>query len=154
MPPKGASTSLWRSRSRSRHGFLKEAIQASRFGKLINVNVSVRWYRKPEYYSASPWHGTLALDGGGALMNQGIHYVDLMQWLAGPVDSVFAYTGTLLHRPMAFAMENHCRQIARVAEAIETAAPVDVDGREARKSVSIIEAIYRSAATHAEQALR
>ena len=56
--------------------------------------------------------------------------------------------------PMAFAMENHCRQIARVAEAIETAAPVDVDGREARKSVSIIEAIYRSAATHAEQALR
>lgn len=55
--------------------------------------------------------------------------------------------------PMAFAAENHCRQIARFAEAIEEGKPVDVDGREAKKSVEIIEAVYRSAQSGTEQIL-
>lgn len=224
-----ALSCIFNNRFSDAHAFVKKAVDSGRFGKLLNANASIRWYRTPEYYSGSPWHGTLSLDGGGALMNQGIHYVDLLQWLAGPVESVFAYTGTLLHTsieaedtaaaclrfqsgavgtllgttssypgypaeiqltgtrgsavitdgaitawsfadkdpldetaallmaqgsaknnraadPAAFGAENHMRQIARIAEAIETGAPVDVDGREARKSVAIIEAVYRSAA--------
>ena len=222
---------IFNNRFSDAHAFVKQTADSGRFGKLINANVSIRWYRKPEYYLDSPWHGTLALDGGGALMNQGIHYVDLLQWLMGPVESVFAYTGTLLHRsieaedtaaaclrfqngaigtllattstypgypaeiqltgergsavitdgaitswsfldedpldenaallmskgsaknnraadPAAFSAENHYRQISRILNAIETGKPVDVDGREARKSVAVIEAVYRSAATH------
>ena len=226
---------IFNNRFSDAHMFLKRAIEAGRFGRLLNLNVSVRWYRKPEYYTASPWHGTLSLDGGGALMNQSIHYIDLMQWLGGDVSSLYAYTGTLLHPieaedtavaclrfangalgtvigttssypgypaelqivgergsavitdgaittwafldsdpmdetadeliakgsvknnraadPMAFAAENHCRQIARIVEAIENGTPVDIDAREARKSVAIIEAVYRSVAAHTEQTL-
>ena len=57
----------------------------------------VRWFRPPEYYAASRWRGTWALDGGGALMNQGIHTVDLLHWLFGPVAQVAARTATRLH---------------------------------------------------------
>lgn len=78
--------------------FLKDTVENGRFGKIINVNVNVRWYREPEYYSDSSWHGVKSLDGGGALMNQSIHYVDLMLWLAGDVSRVFGYTRTLLHK--------------------------------------------------------
>ena len=92
-----AISCIFNHRFSNAHAFLKEAVDQGRFGRLINVNVATRWYRAPKYYSDSPWHGTLALDGGGALMNQGIHYIDLLQWLSGPVESVFAYTGTLLH---------------------------------------------------------
>jgi predicted dehydrogenase len=58
----------------------------------------VKWYRPPEYYAQSRWRGTWALDGGGALMNQGIHTVDLLLWLLGPVTRVRAATSTRLHR--------------------------------------------------------
>src|SRR5690606_14400719 len=61
-------------------------------------NATVRWYRAQEYYEDG-WHGTLAMDGGGALMNQSIHHVDALIWLmVQPVESVFAYTATLAHR--------------------------------------------------------
>lgn len=209
---------------------VKRAVEAGRFGRLLNANASVRWYRKPSYYTESPWHGTLALDGGGALMNQSIHYIDLLLWLVGEAESVSAYTGTLLHKsieaedtavacvrfqngalgtilgttssypgypaelqltgergsvvvtdgvltawnffdtdplddeakalkerrhgpdarasdPMSFAAENHCRQISRVIDAIRNGERPDVDGAEARRSVALIEAIYRSAKT-------
>jgi len=78
--------------------FLKKAIEAGRFGRLINANAFVRWYREPDYYLKSAWRGTWALDGGGALMNQSIHYIDLLQWLAGGVESIYAYTAALLHK--------------------------------------------------------
>ncbi|MBQ7600707.1 MAG: Gfo/Idh/MocA family oxidoreductase [Lachnospiraceae bacterium] len=89
---------IFNNRFREGNIFVKKAIEAGRFGKLINANASVRWYRNPDYYLKSPWHGTRALDGGGALMNQSIHYVDLLLWMAGGVEEVSAYTGTLLHK--------------------------------------------------------
>jgi UDP-N-acetyl-2-amino-2-deoxyglucuronate dehydrogenase len=76
---------------------LKRAIDSGELGKPILISASVRWYRPPEYYVGSRWRGTWALDGGGALMNQGIHTVDLLQWLFGDVSSVWARTITALH---------------------------------------------------------
>jgi UDP-N-acetyl-2-amino-2-deoxyglucuronate dehydrogenase len=72
---------------------LKRAVDRGRFGRIFLANVTVRWQRPQEYYDAEPWRGTWALDGG-AIMNQASHYVDLIQWLVGPVDSVMAKTAT------------------------------------------------------------
>jgi len=69
--------------------FLKRAIDAGRLGKLLQADAYVKWYRSAEYY-ARPVKGTWAVEGGGALINQGIHQVDLLLWLAGPVRRVFA----------------------------------------------------------------
>jgi UDP-N-acetyl-2-amino-2-deoxyglucuronate dehydrogenase len=77
--------------------WLKRLIDAGELGDPILTSARVRWYRPPEYYSGSRWRGTWALDGGGALMNQGIHTVDLLLWLYGDVRSVFAQTRTALH---------------------------------------------------------
>jgi predicted dehydrogenase len=76
---------------------LKHLINDGALGKVLLADARVRWYRPPEYYSASRWRGTWALDGGGALMNQGVHTVDLLLWLLGDVVSVRARTATLLH---------------------------------------------------------
>ncbi|HEY6804955.1 MAG TPA: Gfo/Idh/MocA family oxidoreductase [Pyrinomonadaceae bacterium] len=76
---------------------LKELITSGELGKLILVSGRVKWYRPPEYYSNSRWRGRLSLDGGGALMNQGIHTVDLLLWLLGDVKSVYAKAVTALH---------------------------------------------------------
>ncbi|PZX61319.1 putative dehydrogenase [Algoriphagus ratkowskyi] len=76
---------------------LKAAVQEGRFGKLLMGNAHVNWYRAPEYYSGSPWKGTLEGDGGGAFMNQGIHTVDLLLDIMGDVKSVFAKVKTALH---------------------------------------------------------
>jgi UDP-N-acetyl-2-amino-2-deoxyglucuronate dehydrogenase len=77
---------------------LKTVVDSGRLGRPILATAQVKWYRTPEYYSASRWRGTRALDGGGALMNQGIHTVDLLLWLFGPVQRVFARTTAALHR--------------------------------------------------------
>lgn len=77
---------------------LKELFDTGKLGKPILVSGRVKWYRPPEYYSGSRWRGTLALDGGGALMNQGVHTVDLLLWLMGDVERVYARTVTALHR--------------------------------------------------------
>jgi predicted dehydrogenase len=66
-------------------------------GRVLVASARVKWHRPPEYYSASTWRGTKALDGGAALVNQGIHTVDLLLWLLGPVAEVRALAGTLLH---------------------------------------------------------
>lgn len=78
-------------------GLLKRAIEAGRFGRLTLCSAYIKWWRSLEYYSGSAWKGTWALDGGGALMNQGIHAVDLLQWLVGLPEEVSAFSATLAH---------------------------------------------------------
>jgi predicted dehydrogenase len=76
---------------------MKSMIVSGQLGKPLFAAGHVRWYRPPEYYTTSRWRGTRALDGGGALMNQAIHTVDVLQWLFGPVARVGGRTATLLH---------------------------------------------------------
>jgi UDP-N-acetyl-2-amino-2-deoxyglucuronate dehydrogenase len=76
---------------------LKRAIDKGRFGRIYLANTTVRWSRPQEYYDQAPWRGTWEFDGG-AFMNQASHYVDLIQWLVGPVESVVAKTATLARR--------------------------------------------------------
>lgn len=66
-------------------------------GRPLLADARVKWYRPPEYYSGSRWRGTWRFDGGGALMNQGVHTVDLLLWLLGDVSEVQARTATMLH---------------------------------------------------------
>jgi UDP-N-acetyl-2-amino-2-deoxyglucuronate dehydrogenase len=75
-----------------------ELIEEKAFGRLVLGNAIVPWWRSQQYYDSGDWRGTWKLDGGGVLMNQSIHSIDLLQWLMGPVKSVFAYTDTLAHR--------------------------------------------------------
>jgi UDP-N-acetyl-2-amino-2-deoxyglucuronate dehydrogenase len=77
---------------------LKKWLDQGALGKVLFVDARVNWYRPPEYYGKSKWRGTLALDGGGALMNQGVHTVDLLLWLLGDVTRVQARTATALHK--------------------------------------------------------
>ena len=76
---------------------LKRLVDSGRMGRLLLGDAVVKWYRTQEYYDSGDWRGTRALDGGGALMNQGVHYVDLLQWVMGPVERVFARTATSAH---------------------------------------------------------
>src|SRR5882724_4458843 len=76
---------------------LKQLIDGGRMGQPILVSGHVKWYRPAEYYSSSRWRGTLDLDGGGALINQGVHTVDLLLWLMGNVRRVYAETATAFH---------------------------------------------------------
>ena len=84
---------------------LKKAIDEGRLGRILFADFVMKYYREPKYYSGSNWKGTWAMDGGGALMNQGVHGVDLLQYLAGGVKSVYA----------------HCRTLAREIEVEDTA---------------------------------
>jgi len=207
---------------------LKAAIEAGRFGRLTLGDTDVKWWRTQEYYDSGGWRGTRDLDGGGALMNQAIHNVDLLAWLMGEVASVQAITATLVHErievedtavaairfrsgalgvieaatsafpglskrteihgergsarveqdditlwsfaeasaedaaiqariaastgssagasdPRGISHAGHRDQLADFLRAIDTGGPPMVDGREGRKSVEIIRAIYRSA---------
>jgi UDP-N-acetyl-2-amino-2-deoxyglucuronate dehydrogenase len=76
---------------------LKQSIEAGRFGRIYMVCINVFWTRPQSYYDGAKWRGTWEFDGG-AFMNQASHYVDLLDWLVGPVESVMAYTGTLARR--------------------------------------------------------
>lgn len=73
---------------------LKRAVDKKRFGRIYMVNLNVFWTRPPEYYHSAKWRGTWEFDGG-AFMNQASHYVDLLDWIVGPVESLQAYTATL-----------------------------------------------------------
>ena len=77
---------------------LKKAVDQKRFGRLTMGDAYVKWFRTQEYYDSGAWRGTWDLDGGGALMNQAIHSVDLLTWLMGPVTEIRAQTATLAHR--------------------------------------------------------
>ncbi|MDA2806859.1 Gfo/Idh/MocA family protein [Nocardiopsis suaedae] len=76
----------------------RSAIEAGELGRLTSVMIDVPWWRSQSYYSSGTWRGTWDLDGGGALMNQAVHAVDVAQWLAGPVVEASAFTGLMAHR--------------------------------------------------------
>jgi UDP-N-acetyl-2-amino-2-deoxyglucuronate dehydrogenase len=206
---------------------VKKTLEQGRFGTLVLGDAYVKWYRGQQYYGDG-WHGTRALDGGGALINQSIHAIDLLRWFMGPVESLQAFTGTIGHRgievednavaalrfrngalgviegstavypgflkrieisgtggsavleeetlrkwefadaapedqeirgkfaaatetgggaadPAAISFEGHRRQFEDFIAAVEEHRPPLVDGREARKALEIVRAIYASA---------
>jgi predicted dehydrogenase len=209
---------------------LKAAVDGGRFGRLTLGETTCKWWRPQSYYDEGGWKGTRALDGGGALMNQAIHNVDLLSWLMGPVTHISGFTATLAHErievedtavaclrfangalgviqaatsvhpglpktiaihgdrgtviveqddvlrweltpeqpedsvvkqrfaqktgasggssnPAAISHAGHARQLADFVRAIQTGTKPLIDGREGRKAVEIILAIYRSAET-------
>ena len=77
---------------------VRQLVDDKAFGRLVMGNALIPWWRSQAYYDSGAWRGTWKLDGGGVLMNQSIHSIDLLQWLMGPVKSVMAYTDTLAHR--------------------------------------------------------
>jgi UDP-N-acetyl-2-amino-2-deoxyglucuronate dehydrogenase len=206
------------------------AVQRGRFGRITLAETTCKWWRPQSYYDEGGWKGTRALDGGGALMNQAIHNVDLLLWLMGPAVEVSGYVATLAHErievedtavaclrfasgalgvieattsiypgwpktiavygdhgsvvieqddilrweftpeteedrqvrqrfaqrsgasggashPAAISHQGHARQLADFVEAIRQGRPPLVDGREGRRAVELILAIYQSAAT-------
>ncbi len=202
---------------------IKNCMSTGRFGKISYAGVYVPWYRNRKYY-ADNWHGTKKLDGGGALMNQSIHMIDLLQYLMGPVKSLKSYIATIVHKievedtgvaslqfkngalglihgttaaypgqlrrleimgtkgtavmvddkittwefeneqpeddkirnlaskksgggaadPGAIAYINHKLNIESFLQAIETGKPFEIDGKESRKAVEIVLAIYEA----------
>ncbi len=76
---------------------IKKAIDDGRFGRIVLADAYVKWYREQAYYDTSGWKGTWKYDGGGALMNQSIHAIDLLQWFMGPVSRICSFSGTLAH---------------------------------------------------------
>lgn len=209
---------------------LKSAVAAKRFGRLTLGETTCKWWRSQAYYDEGGWKGTKALDGGGALMNQAIHNVDLLQWLMGAPTHICGFTATLAHEridvedtgvacmrfpggalgviqattsvhpgypktiaihgdkgtvvieqedvlrwdltpelpedkaikerfaqkvgasggssnPAAISHQGHARQLTDFVQAIEGGTEPAVDGREGRKAVEIILAIYESTAT-------
>jgi len=89
---------IFQRRTQSVFKKIKEVVSQGAIGKLILGDAYMKYFRSQAYYDSGDWRGTWALDGGGALMNQGIHCIDLMQWIMGEVGSVFAYTRTLARR--------------------------------------------------------
>ncbi len=89
---------IFQSRFHESANLIKQAVEAGRFGKITMGDAYVKWYRSQEYYDSGAWRGTWKLDGGGALMNQAIHSVDLLLWLMGPVAEISAMTATLTHQ--------------------------------------------------------
>jgi len=92
-----ALATIFPSRFHESSQLLKQAVDQGRFGRLTIGDAYVKWYRTQQYYDSGAWRGTWKLDGGGALMNQAIHSVDLLTWLMGPVAEITAHTATLAH---------------------------------------------------------
>lgn len=90
-------STIFQSRFHKSSQLLKQAVDQGRFGTLSLGNAYVKWYRTQDYYDSGAWRGTWDLDGGGALMNQAIHNVDLLQWVMGPVEEISAFTSTRSH---------------------------------------------------------
>jgi len=76
---------------------LKLIIEENKLGKIFSAKASVKWYRSPDYYNSAAWRGTKKLDGGGVLINQAIHTIDLLYWFMGDVENIYAKTGIFTH---------------------------------------------------------
>lgn len=115
---------------------LRQALTVGRFGKLVLGTVRVRWCRQQAYYDQDPWRGTWALDGG-VLTNQASHHVDLLEWMMGEVDSVFAMSSTALANieaeDTAVVTLRFRNGALGVIEATTAARPTDLEG-----SISIL----------------
>jgi len=74
---------------------VRQVVQDGMLGRMVLGDAYLKYYRSPEYYLSGEWRGTWALDGGGALMNQGVHLVDILQWVMGGIDQLFAYADHL-----------------------------------------------------------
>ncbi len=223
-------STIFPSRYHKASRLLKKAVDSGRFGTLTLGDAYVKWFRTQEYYDSGQWRGTWELDGGGALMNQAIHSVDLLVWLMGDVAEISAVTATLAHErievedvavaalkfrngalgtieastavfpgylkkiaihgnqgsavieeedivewsfdrmtardrkiraefaaetetgggaadPSAIGHAAHAAQFRDVFKAIRTGQKPEIDGREGRRSVEVILAIYKSAST-------
>ena len=92
---------------------IKDAIDKGRFGKIAFADAQIKWYRTQEYYDSGAWRGTWKMDGGGCLMNQGIHAIDLLQWFMGPVEEVSAFMNTVGHERIE--VEDTCAATLRFA---------------------------------------
>ena len=79
---------------------LKQQLDNNVIGKLFMGDAYIKWFRSQEYYDSGVWRGTMKLDGGGALINQSIHTIDLLQWIMGGVESIYGQTGTFTHENM------------------------------------------------------
>jgi predicted dehydrogenase len=90
-------TTVFHSRFHDSSLKIKKAVETGRFGKLTLGDAIVKWHRSQIYYDSGAWRGTWELDGGGALMNQAIHTIDLLMWLMGPVVEVSAHFALLAH---------------------------------------------------------
>jgi len=77
---------------------IKRTIEDGKLGKMVLGSAYLKYFRSQEYYDSAGWRGTWALDGGGALMNQGVHMIDLLRWIMGPLDTVFAFADHLARR--------------------------------------------------------
>jgi predicted dehydrogenase len=115
---------------------LRQALEAGRFGKLVMGSVRVRWCRPQAYYDQDSWRGTWALDGG-VLTNQASHHVDMLEWMMGDVESVFAMSRTALVQieteDTAVVMLRFTNGALGVIEATTAARPKDLEG-----SISIL----------------
>ena len=90
-------STIFPSRFHESSRLLKQAVERGRFGRLTMGDAYVKWFRTQAYYDSGAWRGTWKLDGGGALMNQAIHSVDLLAWLMGPVKDISAHMAMLAH---------------------------------------------------------
>jgi len=78
--------------------YIKRTVESGALGRMVLGDAYLKYFRSQEYYDSASWRGTWALDGGGALMNQGVHCIDLLRWIMGPVDSIFAYAAPLVRK--------------------------------------------------------
>ncbi|WP_100747203.1 Gfo/Idh/MocA family protein, partial [Leptospira ellisii] len=115
---------------------LREALEAKRFGRLVMGTIRVRWCRTQDYYNQDPWRGTWELDGG-VLTNQASHHIDLLEWMMGDVESVFAKGNTSLvnieTEDTAVATVKFTNGALGIIEATTAARPTDLEG-----SISIL----------------
>lgn len=109
---------------------LRKAVEANQFGTMTHGSAVIRWNRNDQYYAMAPWRGTWEQDGG-CLMNQSIHNIDLLQWMMGPVESVFAHTATNLRKiegeDVAVAVLKFASGALGIIEATTTIYPTNLE---------------------------